>query len=166
MKEVRAMARTIGPALSPFNGWIFSKSLETLAVRMEKHCENAQKLAEYLSKNKEVQQVKYPFLKSHNQYKLAKKQMRFGGSLVTFELKGGIERCVRFIDNIHLLSITSNLGDTRTTVTHPATTTHSKLTGEERAAVNITEGLIRVSVGLEHIDDIIEDIDQAITHSK
>lgn len=166
MKEVRTMARQTGPALSPFNAWILSKSLETLAVRMDKHCENAQKLAEYLSKTKEVVTVKYPFSANHPQLALAKKQMSQGGALVTFELEGGVERCQRFLDNTDMLSLTSNLGDTRTTITHPASTTHSKLSIEEREAVSITDGLIRVSVGLEHIDDIIADIEQAIQKSK
>lgn len=165
IKEVRAMARQTGPSLSPFNAWILSKSLETLAVRMEKHCENAMKLAAFLSESKDIKSVKYPFLSNHPQFKLAKKQMKNGGALVTFELKGGIKRCIRFIDNLEMLSLTSNLGDTRTIITHPASTTHSKLTPEERMAVNISDGLIRVSVGLEHIDDIIMDIEQAIRKS-
>jgi O-succinylhomoserine sulfhydrylase len=166
IKDVRSMARQIGPSLSSFNAWILSKSLETLAVRMEKHCENAFILAKYLNESEEVVNVKYPFLPSHPQVKLAKKQMKLGGALVSFELKGGIQRCRKFLDKLQMLSLTSNLGDTRTTVTHPASTTHSKLTPEERAAVNITNGLIRVSVGLEHIDDIIADIEQAIKQSK
>jgi O-succinylhomoserine sulfhydrylase len=165
IKEVRSIARMTGPSLSPFNAWILSKSLETLAVRMEKHCENARKLAKYLSDIKEVKTVKYPFLASHPQSKLAKKQMKLGGALVTFELEGGKKRCIRFIDQIKMLSLTSNLGDVRTTITHPATTTHSKLTSEERKAVGITDGLIRISVGLEYIDDIIADIEQAIQKS-
>jgi O-succinylhomoserine sulfhydrylase len=166
IKELRTMARQTGPTLSPFNSWILSKSLETLSIRMERHCNNAVALAEYLEKSKELKWVKYPFLKSHPQYKLAKKQMRIGGGLVSFELKGGPDRCRRFIDSLETLSLTSNLGDTRTTITHPATTTHSKLTPDERKAVNITDGLIRVSVGLEHIDDIVADIQHAIEKSK
>jgi O-succinylhomoserine sulfhydrylase len=165
IKDVRSMARSTGPALSPFNGWILSKSLETLSVRMDKHCDNALKLAQFLQKNKEVKTVRYPFLKEHEQYKLAKKQMRFGGGLVTFELIGGKKRCLKFLDNLEMLSLTSNLGDSRTAVTNPATTTHSKLTEEERQDVNITDGMIRVSVGLEHIDDIISDIQHAIDRS-
>ncbi|MBA7526349.1 O-succinylhomoserine sulfhydrylase [subsurface metagenome] len=166
IKEIYFMAKQTGPSLSPFNAWILSKSLETLAIRMEKHCSNASELASYLVKSKDVKTVKYPFLPSHPQVELARQQMSLGGALVTFELEGGIESCNKFLDNIKLLSLTSNLGDTRTTLTHPATTTHSKLTPEEREAVGITDGLIRISVGLEHIDDIVDDIRQAIEKSK
>lgn len=165
IREVRFMARHSGPALSPFNGWILSKSLETLAVRMERHCENALKLAEYLEKHPEVDWTLYPFLPSHPQFHLAQKQMRLGGGLVTFQLKGGLERGRKFLDALQMCSLTANLGDTRTIVTHPASTTHSKLTDEERNAVGITAGLVRVSVGLEHIDDIIDDVEQAIQRS-
>jgi O-succinylhomoserine sulfhydrylase len=166
IKDIRSMARATGPTLSPFNAWILSKSIETLAVRMEKHCENATALARYLSQSTDIKTVKFPFLATHPQVKLAKKQMKQGGALVTFELEGGKKRCNKFINQISMLSLTSNLGDSRTTITHPATTTHSKLTLEERKAVGITDGLIRISVGLEHIDDIIEDIEQAIRKSK
>lgn len=166
IKEIRFFARQTGPALSPFNAWLLSKSLETLSVRMEKHCENALKLAKALEKNDEIENVKYPFLQSHPQYKLAKKQMKLGGGIVTFVPKGGFVRAAKFIDSIKLCSITANLGDTRTTITHPASTTHSKLTDEERVKVNIASGLIRVSVGLENINDIIEDINQALINSK
>ena len=166
ISDVRSMARQTGPVLSPFNAWILSKSLETLALRMEKHCENAMTLTEYLSSSNEIKTVKYPFLKSHPQEKLARKQMKLGGALVTFKLKGGIKRCTRFLDKLKMMSLTSNLGDTRTTITHPATTTHSKLSPEEREQVGITDDLIRVSVGLEHVEDIIEDVEQAIRRSK
>jgi len=166
IKEVRFMARHTGPALSPFNAWILSKSLETLAVRMERHCENALKLASYLEKHPETVWTCYPFLPSHPQVELARKQMRMGGGVVTFELKGGLERGRRFLDLLEMCSLTANLGDVRTIVTHPASTTHSKLTEDERLEVGITPGLIRVSVGLEHIDDIIADIEQAIQRSK
>ena len=165
IKDIRFIARQSGPTMSPFDAWILSKSIETLALRLERHCSNAFELAKYLEKSNETVWVKYPFLPSYGKYKLAKKQMRFGGGLVTFELKGGVERAKRFIDSLELLSITSNLGDTRSIVTHPSSTTHSKLSEEERQAVNITQGLIRISVGLEHIDDIIADIDQAIKKS-
>lgn len=165
MKEVRFLARHTGPALSPFNGWILSKSLETLAVRMERHCQNALDLAGFLENHGEVLDVKYPFLPSHPQYELAKKQMLLGGGLFTFELKGGLERGKNFLNLLEMLSFTANLGDTRTIVTHPASTTHSKLTEEERAAVGITPGLIRVSVGLEHLDDIKADLLQAMEKS-
>ncbi len=166
MEQVHQFATQTGPCLSPFNAWILSKSLETLAVRMEKHCSNALSLAKYLEKAKGITSVKYPYLESHPQYELAKKQMRAGGGLVTFELEGGYERCIRFIDNIEMFSITPNLGDTRTAITHPASTTHSKLDDEEQEDVGITKALVRMSVGLEHIDDIIEDIEQALDKSK
>lgn len=165
IKEVRFLARHTGPALSPFNGWILSKSLETLAVRMERHCQNALELATFLEQQEEVIGVKYPFLPSHPHHELAKKQMRLGGGLFTFELTGGLERGKNFLNALEMLSFTANLGDTRTIVTHPASTTHSKLTDEERAAVSITPGLIRVSVGLEHLDDVKADILQAIEKS-
>jgi O-succinylhomoserine sulfhydrylase len=166
IKEVRFFCRHTGPALSPFNAWILSKSLETLAVRMDRHCENALKLAQFLETQAEISLVKYPFLPSHPNYELAKKQMRLGGALVTFEVKGGIERGRRFLNSVKMLSHTANLGDTRTTVTHPASTTHSKLSETERQAVGITPGLIRISCGLEHIADIQQDILQALEASK
>ena len=166
IKDIRFMAKHSGPCMSPFDAWILSKSLETLALRMDRHCDNAFELAGYLEKNPEIKWVKYPFLSSYDKYKLAKKQMKLGGGLVTMELKGGAERAKKFIDSLELLSLTTNLGDTRTIVTHPATTTHSKLTEEERQAVNITRGMIRISVGVEHIDDIIADIEQAIKRSR
>jgi O-succinylhomoserine sulfhydrylase len=162
MKEIRFFARHTGPSMSPFNAWILSRSLETLAVRMEKHCENAMALANALETHPSVNWVKYPFLKSHPQYKLAKKQMRFGGGIVCFEVKGGIEAGRRFLNNLKMISHTANLGDTRTIATHSASTTHSKLSSAERAAVDITDGLIRISVGLEHIEDIKADIFQAL----
>jgi len=165
IEKIRFFARHTGPSMSPFNGWILSKSLETLAVRMEKHCENALILAQRLEGNNGINWVKYPFLPSHPKYEVAKKQMKLGGGIVTFELKGGIERSRKFLDSLDMLSFTANLGDSRTTVTHPASTTHSKLSGEDRIAVGITDGLIRISVGLEHIDDIISDIEQAINAS-
>lgn len=166
IEEVRFMGRHTGPAMSPFNGWILSKSLETLAVRMEKHCANALALATALEGISDVERVKYPFLPSHPQYELAKKQMKLGGGIVTFELSGGIDRGRRFLDALQMLSLSANLGDTRSIATHPASTTHSKLTNEERVVVGITPGLIRISVGLEHIDDIQADVFQAINASK
>ncbi|MDF9796699.1 O-succinylhomoserine sulfhydrylase [Catalinimonas alkaloidigena] len=165
IKEVKFMARHTGPAMSPFNGWILSKSLETLAVRMEKHCANALDLASWLEEQEEVESVKYPLLPSHPQYELAKKQMRLGGGILTFELKGGLDRGKRFLNALKMLSLTANLGDTRSICTHPASTTHSKLSDEERAVVGITPGLIRLSVGLEHTEDIKADLKQAIAKS-
>jgi len=166
IKEVRFFARHTGPSLSPFNAWVLSKSLETLAVRMEKHCANALELAQWLEKSSEVEYVKYPFLQSHPQYALAKKQMRLGGGVVTFEIKGGIERGRKFLNALKMISHSSNLGDTRSIATSPAFTTHSKLTDEERMAVGITPGLIRISVGLEAIEDVIADVNQAMAASK
>ncbi len=166
IKEIRFFTRHTGPALSPFNGWMLSKSLETLPVRMEKHCDNAHKIAEYLEDHEELESVKYPFLKSHPQQELAKKQMRYGGALVTFVVSGGYQRAVKFLDHLSMLSLTANLGDTRTTVTHPASTTHSKLTEEERLRVGIQPGLIRISVGLENVNDILEDIVGALLASR
>lgn len=166
IKEIRFFARHTGPSLSPFNAWILSKSLETLAVRMDRHCENAMELASYLESNADVINVKYPFLPSHPQHALAKKQMRMGGGLVTFEIKGGLSQGRNFLNALEMISHTPNLGDTRSIAIHPASTTHSKLTEEERAAVGITSGLIRIAVGLESIKDIISDIDQAIKKSR
>jgi len=165
IEKVRFFARHSGPSMSPFHGWLLSKSLETLAVRMEKHCSNALELAEKLENNSHVNWVRYPFLPSHPQHDIARKQMKLGGAMVSFEIKGGYESGKKFLDHVTMLSLSANLGDTRTIVTHPASTTHSKLTKEEREAVSITDGLIRVSVGLEHIDDIVEDICQALEKS-
>jgi len=160
--EVQAFARHSGPALSPFNAWVISKSLETLPIRMDRHSENAMKLAEWLEKHHEVELVKYPFLPSHPKFDVAKKQMKAGGGIVTFVVKGGVEKGRQFLNKLELLSMTANLGDTRSIATHPASTTHSKLLEEERLEVGILPGLIRISVGLEHIDDIIIDIEQAL----
>ncbi len=166
IKEIRFFARHTGPSMSPFNAWVLSKSLETLAVRMDRHCGNAHSVAQHLQSDAQVEYVKYPFLPSHPQFELAKKQMRLGGGVVTFEVKGGIERGRRFLNSLKMLSHSANLGDTRTIATHPASTTHSKLSEAERLAVGITQGLIRVSVGLENINDIIADIDQALLASQ
>lgn len=136
--------------------------METLAVRVDKHCENAFKIAEFLENHPKVNWVKYPFLKSHPQYEVAKKQMKLGGNIVAFEVKGGIEAGRKFLNTLKMCSLSANLGDTRTIVTHPASTTHSKLSEEERLVTNITDGLVRVSVGLEHADDIIADLGQAL----
>lgn len=162
IREIYLFARNTGPALSPFNAWVLSKSLETLAIRVEKHCENALKVAEFLESHPNVELVKYPFLKSHPSYEVAKKQMKLGGNIVAFEIKGGIEGGRNFLDKIQMCSLSANLGDTRTIVTHPASTTHSKLSDEERNEVGITAGLVRCSVGLENVDDIIADLKQAL----
>jgi len=162
IREIYLFSRNTGPALSPFNAWVLSKSLETLAVRAEKHCDNALKLAEFLEAHPKVNWVKYPFLKSHPQYEVSKKQMKLGGSMVAFEVKGGVQGGKTFFDSIKMCSLSANLGDTRTIVTHPVSTTHSKLAVEDKLSVGITDGLVRCSVGLEHIDDIIADIEQAL----
>jgi O-succinylhomoserine sulfhydrylase len=160
--EISFFTRHSGPALSPFNAWMFSKSLETLPARMDRHCKNALALAEFLEDQPNVDWVKYPFLKSHPQYKLAQKQMKKGGGVVAFNLDGGYEAATQFLDNLKTLTLSANLGDSRTIATHPASTTHSKLTEEERNAVNITQGMVRIAVGLEAIEDIQADIDQAL----
>lgn len=167
IKELRFFARHSGPALSPFNAWIFSKSLETLSIRMEKHSQNALLLAEWLETRQDhLESVKYPYLRSYPQYDLARRQMKMGGGMVVFTVKGGLERGQRFLNNLKMCSLTANLGDSRTIATHPASTTHSKLSKDEREAVSISDGLIRISVGLEHHEDIINDIRQALDASK
>ncbi|MBL4905192.1 MAG: aminotransferase class I/II-fold pyridoxal phosphate-dependent enzyme, partial [Flavobacteriaceae bacterium] len=163
IREIYLFSRNTGPAMSPFNAWVLSKSLETLAVRVEKHCENALIVATFLESHPQVKKVKYPFLKSHPQYEIAKKQMKLGGNIVAFEVKGGIESGRDFLNKIKLCSLSANLGDTRSIVTHPASTTHSKLSEEDRLEVGITDGLVRVSVGLEHVEDIINDLKQALS---
>ena len=162
MREIYLFARNTGPAMSPFNAWVLSKSLETLAVRVEKHAENALKVAEFLETQENITMVKYPFLKSHPQYTIAKNQMKLGGNIVAFEIKGGIAAGRTFLDTIKMCSLSANLGDTRTIVTHPSSTTHGSLSEEDRLAVGITDGLVRVSVGLENVADIIEDLEQAL----
>jgi O-succinylhomoserine sulfhydrylase len=164
--EIKAFLRQTGASLSPFNAWVLSKSLETLALRMERHSENALKVAQYLGKRKEVEWVKYPFLPSHPKYKVAKKQMKAGGGMVSFIIKGGLNRGKKFLDALEMASLTGNLGDTRTIISHPASTTHAKLTEKERLASGILPGLIRISVGLEHIEDILEDLEKAFKKSK
>ncbi|MEB2774516.1 PLP-dependent transferase [Algoriphagus sp. D3-2-R+10] len=166
MKEVHFFARHTGPSISPFNAWILAKSMETLGVRMDRHCSNALKVAEYFEGNSELLAVKYPFLKSHPQYEVAKKQMSQGGGVITLDLKGGVSRAQKFIDQLQMISITANLGDSRSIITHPASTTHSKLSSDERAQVGISDGLVRLSVGLEHYEDIILDVERAIDLSK
>ncbi|MDG1190551.1 MAG: aminotransferase class I/II-fold pyridoxal phosphate-dependent enzyme [Flavobacteriaceae bacterium] len=163
IRELYLFARNTGASLSPFNAWVLSKSLETLSVRVDRHCENALVLAQKLEQLEEINWVKYPFLPSHPQYELAQKQMNQGGTIVSFELKGGVEAGRNFINKIQLCSLSANLGDSRTIVTHPASTTHSKLSTADQLAVGITGGMIRLSVGLEHQEDIWNDLIQAIT---
>ena len=162
IREIYVFSRNTGSAMSPFNAWVLSKSLETLAVRVDRHCDNAFALAQALEKHPLINWVKYPFLPSHPHYQTAKKQMRKGGNIISFEIKGGIDAGKRFLNAIALCSLSANLGDTRTIITHPASTTHSKLTAEDREAVGITDGLIRLSVGLEHIEDIKADLLNAL----
>jgi O-succinylhomoserine sulfhydrylase len=161
--DIFLFCRSTGPAMSPFNAWVLSKATDTLDVRMERHASNALHLAKALEGHQQIAFVKYPFLTSHPQYEIAKKQMQNGGGLVCFELKGGLNAGRSFLDNLKMLSLTANLGDARSIASHPASTTHAKLTEEERLAVGITPGLIRISVGLEHANDIVEDILQALT---
>lgn len=162
IKEIYTFCRSTGPSLSPFNAWVLSKSLETLEVRMERHCSNALFIAEKLQGNSKINFVKYPFLTTHPHFAIAQKQMKNGGGIVCFEIKGGLEAGRTFLNSLKMLSLTANLGDTRSIASHPASTTHAKLSEEERQAVSITPGLIRISVGLEHRDDILADILQAL----
>ena len=158
IEKIYPFMKNAGPSLSPFNAWVLSKSLETLAIRMDRHCENALKVAQWLESRPEVLLVKYPFLSSYSKSEIAKEQMRAGGGMISFELKGGIEAGRKLIDARKMMSLSANLGDSRTIITHPASSTHSKLKPEERAAAGISDGLIRLSVGLEHVDDIIDDL--------
>ncbi len=160
--RVEAFARHTGPALSPFNAWILSKSIELLPLRMEKHSSNALSVAKNLEGNSQVKWVKYPHLESHPQFEIAKKQMKWGGGIVSFEIQGGLEAGRAFLDKLKMFSLTANLGDTRSIATHPASTTHSKLTPVQRAEVGISDGLIRLSIGLEALEDIWADVEQAL----
>lgn len=162
IKQLYLFIRNTGPSLSPFNAWVLSKSLETLFVRMEKHAANALYIAKGLEQHPALSWVKYPFLPSHPRYEVAKKQMMNGGGILTFELKSGLDGGRKFLNSLKWLSMTNNLGDSRTIASHPASTTHSKLSEDERQAVGITPGLIRLSVGLEHPQDILEEILQAL----
>ena len=163
---IRSFIRQTGPSISPFNAWVLSKSLETLAVRMDRHCQNALTVALHFQGHPQVEEVRYPGLPSHPQHALALRQMKAGGGITVLVLRGGLERARRFLDGLELLSHSPNLGDTRTIVTHPASTTHSRLTDEERARAAIVPGLVRISVGLEHPDDIIADLEGALERSQ
>ncbi|HEY4194374.1 MAG TPA: PLP-dependent transferase [Mucilaginibacter sp.] len=160
--DIYLFCRNTGPSMSPFNAWVLSKSLETLDVRMQRHCESALKIAETLQSHPNVAWVKYPFLPTHPQYEIAKKQMKLGGGVLCLEIKGGLDAGRKFLDSLEMLSVTANLGDTRSIASHPASTTHSRLTGEQQLSVGITPGLIRISVGLENVNDILSDIKQAL----
>nr|WP_028006436.1 O-succinylhomoserine sulfhydrylase [Solimonas flava] len=157
-KDVFGFMRTAGPCMSPFNAWVFLKGLETLAVRMKAHCENAHRLAEWLEEQTAVRRVFYPGLITHAQHALARRQQSGFGAVVAFEVDGGREAAWRVIDATRLISITANLGDTRTTITHPATTTHGRISAEARAQAGITEGLLRLAVGLEDLQDLRADL--------
>lgn len=160
--EIYLYGRLTGPSLSPFNAWVLSKSLETLAIRMDRHCENALYIADALEKTKSLENVSYPFLPSHPHHTFAKKQMKAGGGIITITVKGGYEGAKKFLDKLQMIKISPNLGDARSIATHPASSTHCKLSEEDRLAVGITPGLIRISIGLEHKDDILKDILQAL----
>ena len=165
IKDIYLFCRNTGPAMSPFNAWVLSKSLETLDVRMQRHSDNALKIAEALQSNPNVASVKYPLLPNHPQYAIAKKQMKLGGGVFCMEIKGGLQAGRKFLDALEMISVTANLGDTRSIASHPASTTHSKLTEAERLFVGISLGLIRISTGLEKAEDILADIAQALEKS-
>lgn len=162
VNEIYLFGRITGPSMSPFNAWVLSKSLETLALRMDRHCENALYIAEALERNPALENVSYPFLKSHPHHAIAKKQMKAGGGIITVTVKGGLEGAKKFMDKLQLIKISPNLGDSRTIATHPASSTHCKLSEEERLSVGISQGLIRISIGLENKEDILNDIQQAL----
>jgi O-succinylhomoserine sulfhydrylase len=166
IRELMFFIRHTGPAMSAYNAWTISKSLETLAIRMDRHCSSALKLAEMLEANAEIEDVKYPFLPSHPQYELAKRQMKQGGGIVTFIVKGGFERAKRFMDALEMIRLTPNLGDSRSIATHPSSTTHSKLSEAERQQIAIYPGSVRISVGLEDPEDILNDVKNALERSK
>lgn len=160
--EIYLYGRLTGPSLSPFNAWVLSKSLETLAIRVERHCENALYVASALESSGLLENVSYPFLKSHPHYAIAKKQMKLGGGIITITVKGGYESAKKFLDTLSMIKISPNLGDTRSIATHPSSSTHCKLSEEERLSVGITPGLIRISIGLENKEDILIDILNAL----
>jgi len=162
IREIYLFGRITGPSLSPFNAWTLSKSLETLSLRMDRHCQNALRLATWLENQPAIDYVKYPFLPSHPHHAIAKKQMKAGGGIVAFSLKGGLQTGTAFMDNLQMIRISPNLGDSRSIATHPASSTHCKLSLEERNAIGIGDGLVRISAGLENIEDILEDVAQAL----
>jgi O-succinylhomoserine sulfhydrylase len=162
IRELYLFARNTGASLSPFNAWVLSKSLETLAVRVDRHCQTALTLAQKIETHPKVNWIKYPFLPSHPQYQLARKQMKQGGSIISFEIKGGLHAGKTFINSIKLCSLSANLGDSRSIITHPASTTHSKLSEAEQLEAGITPGMIRLSVGLEHHEDLWNDLKTAL----
>ena len=160
--DIYLFCRSTGPALSPFNAWVLSKATDTLEIRMDRHSSSALNIAQKLENHPKIKSLRYPFLPSHPQHEIARKQMKNGGGIVCFELKGGLESGKKFLNALRMLSLTANLGDAKSIASHPASTTHAKLSEQERQAVQITPGLIRISVGLEHPDDILGDILQAL----
>lgn len=156
--------RHTGPAMSPFNAWVVLKSLETFGMRMERHCENARKIAEFLENHPKIKRVLYPTLKSHPQFEVAKKQMLNGGAMLAFEVKDGKKDTFAFMNRLQIIDISNNLGDSKSLITHPATTTHSNMSRDEQEKIGITESMCRLSVGLEHVDDLINDLNQALTN--
>lgn len=163
IRKIYLFSRTIGSSISAFDAWVLSKSIETLAVRVDKHCQNALKIAHFLESHPQIEFVRYPFLPSHPQYEIAKKQMKQGGNIIAFGIKGGLDAGRAFLNALQICSRSANLGDSRTIVTHPASTTHSKVPAEEKITTGITDNLIRLSVGLENTRDIIRDLEQALT---
>lgn len=161
--KMEAFARHTGPALSPFNAWIISKSIETLSLRVHHMSKGALEIAKRLESHPAISFVKYPFLESHPNVEIAKKQMTAGGGIVTFELKGGLDAGRKFLNKLEIFSLTPNLGDAKSIATHPASTTHSKLKPEERLTVGISDGLVRLSIGLEHIEDLWKDLENALS---
>ncbi|MCF9045817.1 O-succinylhomoserine sulfhydrylase [Acinetobacter nectaris] len=162
LEEIFGVVRTLGPSMSPFNAWVFLKGLETLKLRMKAHCEGAQEVANWLEKHEKVERVYYSGLESHPGHELAKVQQSGSGGIVSFEVKGGKDAAWKVIDSTQFISITGNLGDVKSTITHPATTTHGKLSKEAQQAAGISDGLIRLSVGLEDIHDIIRDLSRGL----
>jgi O-succinylhomoserine sulfhydrylase len=160
--KIFSFLRTAGPTMSPFNAWIFTRGLETLSLRMKAHCENARQLADWLQQHKKVERVYYPGLESHPQYELATSQQSDAGGIVAFDVSGGREAAWNVVDRLKLMSITANLGDVKSTITHPSTTTHHRISAEQRAAAGIGDGLLRISAGLESINDLIRDLEQAL----
>src|SRR5206468_2226011 len=161
-EQVQTLMRHTGPSMSPFNAWVLLKGLETLRLRVDHQCAMAARLALWLEAHPRVRSVRYPFLPSHPQYELARRQMSAGGTVVTFELDGGKDAAFEVLDRLRVIEMSNNLGDAKSLVTHPATTTHRRLTPQARAAAGITDGVVRISIGLEHIDDLLDDLDQAL----
>jgi len=154
--------RHTGPAMSPFNAWVILKGLESLPLRVERHCENAAKLAEFLEGHRKIARVYYPGLASHPQHALAKKQMGGGGPMIAFEVKGGKKEAFRMMNGLRLIDISNNLGDAKSLITHPASSTHANIEAKERAKLGINEGLLRLSVGIEDAGDLLADLKQAL----